>query len=202
VFAYDEESGIDEDTINVSIDGVLMGDSFGIYDVPSSLGDHCILVEVMNGNEKKPLLGSSSNMVSIIDDDLAPPELSDLTIDWDMECVMISLTAMDYSGIEECTILINEEEITPLSNDENGNHLSFILENHWIFERGIYNVEIQAQDADNDRENDALSSSIYGTFEISLEEGYQFVIWKIEELKSFVDSILESSCLECCLLSF
>jgi len=199
VFAYDEESGIDEETINVSIDGVLMGDSFGIYEVPSSLGDHCILVEVMNGNEKKPLLGSSSNIVSIIDDDLAPPELSDLTIDCNMECVMISLTAIDYSGIEECKILINEEEITPLNNEENGNHFNFILENHWIFERGIYNVEIQAQDADNDRENDALSSSIFGTFEIRFEDSYQFVIWNIEELKIFVDSVLESSCLKCCL---
>ena len=106
---------------------------------------------------------------------------------------------MDYSGIEECRIFINEEEIAPLNNEENGYHFSFVLGNQWILERGIYNVEIQVQDADNDRENDALSASIYGTFEISFEESYQFVFWKIEELKSFVDSILESSCLKCCL---
>ncbi|MHA2282147.1 MAG: hypothetical protein ACXAC5_14995 [Promethearchaeota archaeon] len=197
VFAYDAESGIDEDSIEVYIDGVLIGQSFGNYDVPASLGDHIILVEVMNDNAKNPLLASSSNSVSIIDDDLAPPELSDLIIDCNMECVIISLTAMDYSGIGDFKVLINEEVITPINIEENDNHFIFILENQWIFESGIYNVEIQAKDADNDRENDALSSSICGMFEISLDAIYQFVIWKIEEIKNYIDSNIESRFKRC-----
>ncbi|MFX0029866.1 MAG: hypothetical protein ACFE8B_11690 [Candidatus Hermodarchaeota archaeon] len=192
VFAYDKESGINYDSINVYIDDILIGNSLGTYDVPCTLGDHSILVEVMNNNTKKPLLGTSSDIISIIDDDITPPELSNLIIEANFEYVIISLSAIDYSGIGGFNILINEELITPLKIEEHNSNFILVLKNQWIFECSTNNVEIQAIDADNDREDDALSSSIYGTFEISIDDMYQFVICKIEELKSYITSNIES----------
>ncbi len=200
VFAYDDESGINYDTINVSIDDILIGNSFTIYNVPSTIGDHSILVEVMNDNSINPLLGTGSNTVSIIDDDTAPPELSNLIIECNFNFVNISLTATDYSGIDEFKILVNEEVITHIHMEENESNFIFVLKNKWFLECGTNNVEIQAIDGDNDRENDSLSSSIYGTFEIGIDDRYQFIIWKIEEIKSYIIKNLEfkfKNCLIC-----
>ncbi|MFW9873118.1 MAG: hypothetical protein ACFFG0_08465 [Candidatus Thorarchaeota archaeon] len=192
VSAFDKESGINEDAIEVYIDGDLIGESLGIYDVPSSLGDHTIEVEVMNDNSENPLSGSASNTVSIIDDDITPPDLSDLIIEPTFEYVIISLVAIDCSGIGNFTILINEEVITPINVEENENHFTIVLENNWNFESGTKSVEIQVKDADNDRENDDLSSSIFGSFETCLVAEFQLVIGKIEELKNFIDTNIES----------
>jgi hypothetical protein len=192
ISAYDKESGINHDTIKVYIDDILIGNSFGMYDVPCTLGDHSILVEVINDNTKNPLLGSASNTITIIDDDTSPPELSNLIIEVDFEFVIISLSAIDYSGIAGFNIIINEEIITPISVEENNNDFVFVLKNQWFFECSSNNVEIQAIDADNDREDDALSSSIFGTFEISIDDMYQYVICKIEELKNYITSNIES----------
>ncbi|MFX1490007.1 MAG: hypothetical protein ACFFBI_12710, partial [Promethearchaeota archaeon] len=159
---------------------------------PSSLGDHTIEVEVMNDNSENPLSGSASNTVSIIDDDITPPDLSDLIIEPTSEYVIISLAAMDYSGIGDFTILINEEVITPINVEENENHFTIVLENNWNSESGANSVEIQVKDADNDRENDDLSSSIFGTFETCLVPEFQLVIGKIEDLKTFIDTNIES----------
>ena len=200
VFAYDDESGINYDTINVSIDDILIGNSFTIYDVPHTLGDHSILVEVMNDNPINPLLGTGSHTVSIIDDDIAPPELSNLIIECDFNFVNISLTAIDYSGIDEFKILVNEEVITPIHMEENESNFIFVLKNKWFLECGTNNIEIQAIDGDNDRENDALSSSIYSTFENGIDDNYQFIIWKIEEIKNYIIANAEfkfKNCLIC-----
>lgn len=191
VSAYDDESGINYDTIKVYIDDVLIENSFGIYECPCNLGDHSIRVEVMNDDPKNPLLASSIDSVSIIDDDTAPPELSNLIIDFDIEIVIISLTANDYSGIDEFQILINEEIIAPINMEKIENDYIFVLKNQWLFESGTNNVEIQAYDADNDRENDALNSSICGTFDITVGDMYQFVIWKIEGVKCYINSNIE-----------
>ncbi|MFX0167690.1 MAG: hypothetical protein ACFE9V_20400 [Candidatus Hodarchaeota archaeon] len=192
VSAYDDESGINHDTIKVSIDGILIGNSFGPYNIPCALGDHSILVECMNDNPKNPLLGSLSKTLSIIDDDIVPPELSNLVIDIDYECVYIFLTAIDYSGFSEFKILINEELITPINMEVYGNDYTFILENQWLFESRTINVKVQAYDADNDRENDALSSSICGSFTFSIGDMIQFVIHQIEEVKVYISSHIES----------
>lgn len=197
VFAYDDESGINYETIKVYIDDILVGTSFGTYNVPCSLGDHSILVEVMNKHPTKPLLGSLNNTVTIIDDDIDPPVLSNFLIEFQFEFIIISLTALDYSGIENFEIMINEELISPLSVEENDNHFIFVLRNIWFFENKMLNIEIQATDGDNDREGDALSSSICGLFEISMEDMYQFVIWKIEGIKSYINLNLESQFKHC-----
>jgi len=192
VFAYDDETGINYDTFKVYIDDILIGNSFGIYDCPCSLGDHSIQVEVINNDPKHPLLASSIDLISIIDDDIAPPELSNLIIDFDFESIIISLTAIDYSGIDEFQILINEVLIEPINIENVENKYIFVLKNQWVFESGTNNVEIHAYDADNDRENDGLSSSIYGTFDINIGDMYQFVIWKLEGVKCYINSNLES----------
>ncbi|MDX1798342.1 MAG: hypothetical protein R3255_06810 [Candidatus Lokiarchaeia archaeon] len=191
VFAYDKESGINPDTIKVYIDDILIGNCFGTYEVPCSLGNHTIVVEVKNNLQKNPLEASSSDTILIIDDDATPPELSNLIIEFDVEFVNISLSAFDYSGISEFNILVNEEDITPLNIEVNNNNFIFVLKNQWLSGCSINNVEIQASDADDDRENDSLSSSIYGTFEMGLNEFYQSIICKIESLKIYIESNVE-----------
>ncbi|MFW9783397.1 MAG: hypothetical protein ACFFFB_14035, partial [Candidatus Heimdallarchaeota archaeon] len=160
------------------------------------IGDHSILGECMN-DAKDPLLGSLSQTLSIIDDDIAPPELSNLAIDFDFDYVTISLTAIDYSGICELKLFINEELVIPLDVEVYENDYTFIIENNWLFGCGAANVEVQAYDADNDREDDGLSSSLCGSFEIPIGNMYQIIINKIEELKGYILSHIESKYKNC-----
>jgi hypothetical protein len=88
--------------------------------------------------------------------------------------------------------------------EENENLFTLVLENNWYFECGVNYVEIQVNDADNDRENDDLSSCIFGTFETGLVAQFHYVIGKIEELKNYINLNIESDykCRLICKLSY
>ncbi len=49
-------------------------------------------------------------------------------------------------------------------------------------EIGTHQVKIEVWDADNDRLGDSLLTVVSGTFEITLEEMKEFVIWEINQL--------------------
>ena len=58
-------------------------------------------------------------------------------------------------------------------------------------EFGIHNVKIEILDADNDRGGDSLSTTIYGTFEVTLEEMKKSINWEIDNLNSKIQESLD-----------
>ncbi|MFX1315028.1 MAG: CARDB domain-containing protein [Promethearchaeota archaeon] len=124
--------------------------------------------------------------VVVQDDDVEPPELSDLLIVDDIHFVNISIIATDESGIDSFSIYVNGDIIIPIDQIQDGDNYRFVLQNQWILKKGVYEVEIQATDSDNDRINDALTSSIYGTIEITIDEMYSYVDWQLEELIEYI----------------
>ena len=175
------------------------GTENGSWNLPPYLGTYTITIFARDNDDDRTIIIDSlteeiTKPQDIIDDDTAPPELSDLIITHDIYNINVSLIAVDQSGISDFIIYVNGEEMIPLEQIQDGNKYQFILLNQWFFKNGIYEVEIQVTDADNDRPNDALTSSIIGTFEITLEDMYNYVDWQLEELKTYIDENLS-----CCL---
>ncbi|MHA1795585.1 MAG: hypothetical protein ACTSUK_05700, partial [Promethearchaeota archaeon] len=64
---------------------------------------------------------------------------------------------------------------------------AFIVDNSWILQQGSHIIRIEATDADNDVANDQLTSTYYSSFETSLQEIKDYVIWEISELKTTIE---------------
>ncbi|MFX1593029.1 MAG: PKD domain-containing protein, partial [Promethearchaeota archaeon] len=155
----------------------------------SELGTFLVTLTVMDDDGA---VDTDTCTVVVQDDDITPPELTDLLIIDDIHFVTISLNASDESGIDFFNIFVDGELIELVSQTQIEDIYTFILENQWILKEGIYQVDIQAVDADNDIITDSLSSWISGTFEITIGEMYQYVDWQLEELKNYIDSNLVS----------
>jgi len=176
---------------------VTASDASGLFDNPSgtytvlnNLGIQTFTFTAIDDDNDRPndrLPNSRTIPIEIKDDDTNPPELSNLIITHNIHNVNISLTALDQSGISNFVIFVNGEEIIPLEQVQDGNTYKFTLGNQWISKNGLFAVDIQVTDTDNDRPNDALTSSISGTFEITLEDLYAYVNWQIAELKTYID---------------
>ncbi|MGB5912593.1 MAG: hypothetical protein WBH31_15480 [Promethearchaeia archaeon] len=139
---------------------------------------------------------SSTQLCSfnVIDDDILHPELSNLMIIDDILELNIAFTGLDDSsgddqGLSEIYIFVDDELILPYNPSPTEFLFEFSLPNNWIMQFGTHHVNIMAYDADDDRIDDSLLSSIEGTFEITFDEMEEFVIWEINQL---IEKILES----------
>lgn len=172
---------------------ILPSTETGSWNLPQYLGYYTITISATDNDDDRTLTIDSlttvlSSSQEINDDDINPPEVSNLIITDDIHYVSISLDAIDtQSGIGEIQILVEGESIEPIYQTQIENTYFFTLENQWILKNDIYDVEVRVSDADNDRPNDILTTSIFGIFEITLDEMYEYVIWQLEELKNYID---------------
>lgn len=201
---FDLDSGINEINITISYESTeglddylinLEGTEAGIWNLPSNLGVYTIEISARDNDDDRTLIVDSlrtelTREQEIIDDDIEPPELSNLIIVPDIFEINVTFDAIDYSGFGDISIFINGELVEPLTQVQYGDTYSFIFENQWLFEIGVSEVVIQVEDGDNDRPNDALTSSISGTFENVLYQMYEYVIWQLEELKNYINENL------------
>lgn len=173
VDAYDEESGIDDTSIKVYIDNILVGTSLGFYAIPNSLGDHTIRVELSNNHPVHPLSTTKSNTVHIVDDDTQPPIIDIQYIgsghdsnpgyfEWYIEDFDSSIGG-DYDiGFSDITI-----RVTYVSTDGTPNFSEYIPGStlgtwNLLPYLGVYTIDIFAKDNDDDRGIllDSLSTQI------------------------------------------
>jgi len=143
IIADDDESGINEDTITVLIDGEFAGDILGDYDVPNTLGEHTIYVEVENNDG---YLGFESDSVTIIDDDTSYPE-------------MIYIYTGDGTDGNPGEVIVTASDDSGLSVDPSG---AYPVPNSL----GTHNFMFTATDNDNDRVDDALTRTVEITIDI------------------------------------
>ena len=201
---FDADSGLSEINITIiyeSTEGLddyiisFEGTETGSWNLPSNLGTYTIIITARDNDDDRTLIIDSlstevQGIQDIIDDDISPPELSDLEITAGIFEINISLVALDESGIKNITLLINGEVIEPISQIQDGNTYFFIVSNYWLFEKGFSEVEVLVEDGDNDRPSDSLFSSISGSFKNVLYQMYEYVDFQLEELKDFIEENL------------
>ena len=203
---FDADSGLSEINITIiyeSTEGLddyiisFEGTETGSWNLPPNLGTYTIIITARDNDDDRTLIIDSlsteaEGIQEIIDDDVNPPELSDLEITAGIFEINISLVARDESGIKSITLLINGEVNEPISQIQDGDNYFFVISNHWLFEKGLSEVEVLVEDGDNDRLNDSLISSISGSFKNVLYQMYEYVDWQLEELKDFIEENLWS----------
>ncbi|MFX1391904.1 MAG: hypothetical protein ACFE9Z_17705, partial [Promethearchaeota archaeon] len=201
---FDIDSGIIEVNITItyqSTEGLddyilsFIGTDIGSWELTPNLGYYTIDILARDNDDDRTLaIDSLSTEViryqEIVDDDTSPPELSNLAIYPENFIINISFDAIDESGINDISIFINGELVDPISQDQTENTYTFLVENKWLFKKGLSYVEVVVTDGDNDRANDYLCSSISGTFENVLWDMYDYVYWQLEELKIYIDNNL------------
>lgn len=169
----------------------LIQDPSGIYPLSPELGSQTLTVTAQDADADlfwDALTTTVSDTVTIIDDDITPPEIKPLAIGVSAHYITIEAEIIDPSGIGAVTILVDGAQAVPLSHVQDGNFHTIILHNAWIMEYGMHSLDLTVWDADDDRVADALSTTIESTFEILLEEMKQFVLWEIDQLSEDVQN--------------
>lgn len=175
VSAYDNESGINNDTILIFIDDVLVGTTLGFYDVPNSLGSHTIKAYIYNNHPADAMRTFRASTINIIDDDTTSPLI---TIDYlgsglDDDPGYFEWTIVDYddgvggdydSGVSDIIINVMYEST---DGSENFNYVLPPNEVgiwHLNASLGEYTINIYANDNDDDRESqDSLPATVIKT---------------------------------------
>ncbi len=194
-------SNIELKVLYVSTEGlpnqeyILTPTEIGTWDLPPYLGTYTMIISATDNDDDRTLILDSLTTKlemyeEIIDDDVDPPELSDLEIEAGIFEINISLNVIDWSGIKALTIFINGEITEPIKQKQDGDTYSFIISNQWLFERGYSEVEVFVEDNDEDRPNDSLISFISGSFKNVLFQMYEYVDWQLEELQIFIEENL------------
>jgi hypothetical protein len=129
--------------VNASDVSGLTIDPSGIYSVPNSLGTHVFIFNATDNDNDRigdNLTCSITVSITIIDDDIAPPEIS----------YMYTGDGTDENSGE---IIISTSDDSGLTIDPSG---IYTVPNNL----GVHNFTFLAIDADNDRLDDSLNSSI------------------------------------------
>ncbi|NHJ48869.1 MAG: hypothetical protein FK733_13880 [Asgard group archaeon] len=176
VYAIDEESGINNSSIQVFIDDVFVGTGLGGYLVPNTLGTHTIRVELLNNHPINPLGDVEEHSVDIIDDDTTHPNII-ITywgsgtdgypgyFNWSITDLDDDVGGDQDNTMSELTIIASYN-----TTDGSDNYTTFLapdLNGTWILDSnlGNYKLEIYVRDGDDDRTliNDSLSTYIIET---------------------------------------
>jgi hypothetical protein len=201
----DADSGLSEINVTITYESTeglnnytipLVGTETGTWNLPPILGRYTITISARDNDDDRTLIVDSltsevSQEQEIVDDDVNPPVLSNLVISADIYEVNVTFDATDYSGIGEVNFLINGELVSPLSEVQVENTFSFTLENNWLFRSRTTEIVINVEDGDNDRPNDALTSTLRGAFQNVFFQMHEYIIWQIEQLKIYIDENLD-----------
>ncbi|MFX0139198.1 MAG: hypothetical protein ACFFDN_36490, partial [Candidatus Hodarchaeota archaeon] len=130
--------------------------------------------------------------INVVDDDTQYPYFENFFIKDNHNWLNISFKAIDelfgddigLSNIDIYVdgILIHDYQPTPFETIFN-----FSFTNDWIWTEGIHNIRVDITDADDDRiSDDSLTTTIYDTFEVTLDEMYRYVMWLCEEMNNYI----------------
>ena len=138
--------------------------------------------------------------INVTDDDILPPYFENFFIKDNHNWLNLSFIAKDDllgddQGLSNITVYVDDVlvyDYVPLSPTQT--IFNFSIPNDWIWLTGdwiegkrTYNVEVNITDADDDRiSDDSLTTSISGTFEVTLDEMYQYVMWLCEEMNNYI----------------
>ncbi|MFW9942995.1 MAG: hypothetical protein ACFFFT_18305 [Candidatus Thorarchaeota archaeon] len=177
-------------------------DPSGTYIVQPDLGTQDFYFDATDDDNDRPGEDDTTSAdtlhvpITIVDDDETEPYFENTVITDDHQMINISFNGIDTqegddSGLSIIEIYVDGVLIHTYLPTPTEDTFYFSIANEWIFDRGVHDIRVTIVDADDDRPDDALDNEFSGTFEVSLGEMYDYVIWQIEELKTYVDENLE-----------
>jgi len=193
VQVFDPESGVD--SISVLIDNIQSGVIEGNYTVPNIPNDHTIEVNAINADKDRNNDQETSNygpeMVTIVDDDITPPEI--IINEFDYIIFNWNVKIIENDGIIDSYGTAEYEVV-----DQDGNLISsgFIFEEDLFYsisiplKTGNYTISIYATNNDQDWIGDEETKYYSETIEITLNNAYNYVYWQLEELKVYIENNL------------
>jgi hypothetical protein len=138
----------------------------------------------------------------IVDDDITPPEITNFKIVHTPINITVNFEVLNENDGDDCGLsnikVFIDDFYTPVLNyNPNPTETSFSFafndtQGMWFMLYGTHEVKVVVIDNDNDRPNDALSSSFSGTFETTLEDIHGYIDWQLEVLKEYIDGNLHS----------
>ncbi len=149
-------------------------DPSGIYTVSNELGTYeftFIATDDDNDIPQDSLTTTETIMITIVDDDILEPQISNLEIINQNDNILIRFDADDDdsgddSGLSLILIYVDGEVVLNQSSNLDQSNFEFIIENLWKEEIGDHTVTIEVWDADDDRDDDSLMQEENGSFEV------------------------------------
>ncbi|MFX1568650.1 MAG: hypothetical protein ACFFCV_09810 [Promethearchaeota archaeon] len=135
--------------------------------------------------------------IKVIDDDILPPWFEHVIIKDNCFFLNISFLAFDEVewhsddiGIANISIYVDDELIHNYLPNPYETEFNFTFTNDWIMEYGNHTIRIEITDADNDRPNDALTTILEATFEVTPDEMMEYILWELSELEDYIEDVL------------
>ena len=161
---------------------------------PTGWGEQEFYIRAISDYNSSKIIGK----ITINDDDVNPPEITnfeiiDTPIDVTVKFDVLNEIEGDDRGLSNIKIFIDDELILEYLPDPMETSFSFTFNDthgFWFMENGTHEIRVELIDNDFDVPNDALSSSMSGTFETELKDMYLYVDWQIEVLKNYTDTHL------------
>ncbi len=161
---------------------------------PTGWGEQEFSINAISKGNSTTIIGK----ITINDDDVNPPEISNFEIietpiDVTVKFDVLNEIEGDDRGLSNIKIFIDDKLILEYIPDPMETSFSFTFNDthgFWFMENGTHELRVELIDNDFDVPNDALSSSISGTFETELVDMYLYVDWQIEVLKNYTDTHL------------
>ena len=136
--------------------------------------------------------------IFVYDDDTHAPVVEPETVEITDNChfLNISFEANDLLegddiGIGSINIYVDDAPILNYMPNPCETIFNFSLPNDWIMEYGNHTIQIEVTDADNDRLNDALTTILVKSFEVTPDEMMEYILWELSELKDNIKNELE-----------
>lgn len=153
---------------------------------PTGCGEQEFSINAISEGNSSTIIGK----IIINDDDINPPEITnfeiiDTPIDITVKFDVLNEIEGDDRGLSNIKIFIDNELILNFIPDSTKTSFSFTFDDtyrKWFIEYGTHEIRVEVIDNDFDVVNDALNSSISGTFETTLEDMCEYVNWEIDNL--------------------
>ena len=170
--------------------------SFTLTFTPTGWGEQSFSVYAISEYNSSVL----NAKITVIDDDINPPEFTNFEIlNTSFDVTVIFQVLNEYEGddygLSNIKIFIDDELLLDHAPCAKETNFSFTFDSshgEWFMKKGTHELRVEIIDNDFDVPDDALNSSISGTFEITLINMLHHVDWQLEVLKEYINNNIDS----------
>lgn len=162
---------------------------FSIIMDPFDIGFQGFVVSVESTHYYHEIVAS----LEVKDDDIGEPWFENYMRTDDHNWLNINFDGLDElagddQGLSLIEIYVDNDPVPVLTHfpAPTDTHFDFNIVNEWIWDRGTHDIRVLIVDADDDRDGDNLFKEYYDSFEVTLDEMYNYVIWLLGEINNYI----------------